>query len=293
MGDVAGVREIVRESVQDGYDYLKVYNRLSTAQFDAIMEEAEQGGIAVIGHGVRDPGLEHILEAGMRLVAHAEEYIYTFFDGCNDTGRISAAIALTQRTGAYLLPNMSAYEIIALQWGKPAVVDSLLDAPERRYLHPSFQRAWQGGHYTSRSGGLGQCVIFLRTLTKAFADAGIPLLLGTDSPGIPGMYPGYSIHNDLRNMVAAGLTPYQALAAGTRVAGEFAKATLREVDEFGVIRVGARADLVLLASNPLENVANVRGPVGVMANGTWFDAEALRNQLESLAARFGATGNQE
>ena len=290
VGDVEGARDIVRESVRQGYDYLKVYNALSTPQFDAIIEEAALGDIAVIGHGVRDPGLEHILESGMRMVAHAEEYIYTFFRGCTDTSRMDEAIALTQRTGAYLLPNLSAYEIIALQWGKPPVVDSLLAGPEHRYLHPSFRSSWQGGRYTARSGGLRQCVVFLRTLTKAFADAGIPLLLGTDSPGIPGMYPGYSIHNDLRNMVESGLTPFQALSAGTRVAGEFARATVSGVDDFGVIRIGARADLVLLASNPLADVANVRRPLGVVVNGRWWSAVALQDQLDALAARFGLTG---
>ena len=97
-------------------------------------------GLSIIGHGVCEPGLVHILESGMAAVAHAEEYIYTLFGG----SRFSEAIELTKRTGAYVIPNLSAYEIITLQWGKPPVVDSLFDQPERRYLHPDFRRSWRG-----------------------------------------------------------------------------------------------------------------------------------------------------
>ncbi len=141
---VEEAREAIRGAAESGYDYIKAYNSLTTAQFDAIVEEANRAGLSIIGHGVRDPGLEHILESGMSMVAHGEEYIYTFFRGCNARDRIPEAIELTRRTGAYVLPNLSAYEIMTLQWGKPPVVDSLLNLPERRFLHPNFQRSWAG-----------------------------------------------------------------------------------------------------------------------------------------------------
>ena len=96
------------------YDYIKVYNSLTTAQFDAIIEEAGNQGIRVIGHGVREPGLGYILESGQVLVAHAEEYLYSFFDFQDDRSRIQEAVDLTRETGAYLIPNLSAYEIMAI-----------------------------------------------------------------------------------------------------------------------------------------------------------------------------------
>lgn len=285
---VAEARETVRTASAEGYDYIKAYNSLTTAQWDTIAEEAGRAGLGIIGHGVRDPGLEHILETGMDMVAHGEEYIYTLFRGCDDDARarLPEAIDLTRRTGAYVLPNLSAYEIIALQWGKPPVVDSLIDQPEWRYLHPSFRRGWQGGSYTGRAGSIDPCVVFLRDMTKAFADAGLPLLLGTDSPGVPGMYPGYSIHNDARNLARAGLTPYQIMVAGTRAAGEFVAATHRDAPRFGVIEVGASADLMLLDRNPLEDVENWTAPAGVMTRGTWWSRDRLNAALEEMAASF-------
>jgi hypothetical protein len=279
---VDSARAVVREAEASGYDYIKVYNSLTSAQFAAIIDEARAAGMAVIGHGVRQPGMEGILQGGQVMIAHGEEYIYTFFGNTIDRSRIPAAVELTKRFGAFVLPNLSAFEIITLQWGKPAVVDSFLRLPEVRYLHQSYQASWQGGRYTGRRGSLVTRLAFLKDLTLALAQADVPLLLGSDSPGIPGMFPGASIHNDLRNMVDAGLTPYQALAAGTRTAGEFVLSTRPGSPVFGVITPGSRADLVLLADNPLEDVANVRNPEGVMAAGRWWTADDIHRYLQSL-----------
>jgi hypothetical protein len=275
-------RAAIRNAAASGYDYIKVYNSLTSAQFAAIIEEARAAGLAVIGHGVRQPGMEGILQGGQVMIAHGEEYIYTFFGNTIERSRIPAAVALTKRFGAYVLPNLSAFEIITLQWGKPAVVDSFLRLPEVRYLHPSYHESWQRGRYTRRRGSLVTRLAFLKDLTLAFAQADVPLLLGSDSPGIPGMFPGASIHNDLRNMVDAGLTPYQALTAGTRTAGEFARRTRSGSPIFGVVAPGSRADLMLVADNPLEDVANVRSPEGVMVAGRWWTADDLHRHLQSL-----------
>ncbi len=275
-------RDAIKQASTRGYDYIKVYNSLTTAQFHAIMEEANAAKIAVIGHGVRAPGMREILQSGQVMIAHSEEFIYTFFNNTTNRSRIPSAVELMKNTGAYLLPNLSTFEIISLQWGKPAVVDSLLTLPAARYLHPSLHKSWQSGRYTSRAGSLNNRLIFLRELTKAFADAEIPLLLGTDSPGIPGMFPGASIYNDLRNMVQAGLTPYQALSAGTRIAGQFVKQTKPGSPVFGVIRRGARADLILLNENPLLDVAAVKDLQGVMVSGTWHSSAYLQDLLNSL-----------
>ncbi len=270
------------------YDYIKVYNSLTSAQFDAIMDEAKVAGIAVVGHGVRRPGMQAILEAGQVMIVHGEEYIYTYFGNTTNRALIPGAVDLTKRTGAYVLPNLSAFEIMAVQWGRPSAVDSFLSQPEVRYLHQSYRQSWRSGRYTTRNGSLRPRLVFLQELTRAFANANVPLLLGTDSPGIPGMFPGASIHNDLRLMVDAGLTPYQALSAGTRTAGAFVRQTIPGSPVFGVITEGARADLVLLEDNPLESVAAARNPNGVMVGGDWWSAEALREMLDELYGTVGS-----
>ncbi len=104
--------------------------------------------------------------------------------------------------------------------------------------------------------------LFVRELSRA----GARILLGTDA-GIDVVAPGESVHDELREMVAAGLTPFDALRAGTTSAAEF----LGRPD-LGRVAVGARADLLLLEGNPLADVANAHRMDGVVLRGAWRPA---------------------
>ena len=74
------------------------------------------------------------------------------------------------------------------------------------------------------------------------------------------LVPGVSLHEELALFVRAGLSPFEALRAGTSDAAKF----LKRDREFGTVAVGQRADLLLLEANPLENVANVGRRAGVI-----------------------------
>lgn len=79
------------------------------------------------------------------------------------------------------------------------------------------------------------------------------------------------------------MTPYEAIRAGTADAAKF----LHLDNEFGVVGPGMRADLLLLNSNPLEDVKNISKLAGVMTNGRWLTAEGLSQQLSALRASNG------
>ena len=113
-------------------------------------------------------------------------------------------------------------------------------------------------------------------------DCGVKLLLGVDS-GFRYLLPGFSIHDELRLRVEAGLTPYQALRMATVNAAEF----LKRQEEMSIVAVGQRADLLLLQANPLEDVRNVSQRVGVMVGGRWFSETRLRETLEEIARSYG------
>jgi hypothetical protein len=287
-GEDAARSAVVRAKAE-GYEFIKVYNNVGSTEFHAILDEARRQRLAVVGHAVRSVELKDALNAGQVMVVHGEEYIYMYFHRSRDLAMAKQAADFTRAAGAYVIPNLSAYEAISLQWGKPEQVETFLSRLEARYLTPCRKRDWEHDDYVARSGTLAGNLEFLRQFTKALSDAGVPLALGTDSPNIPGLFAGYSIHDDLRNMVQSGLTPYQALSAGTRVPGEFIKKFVPGADSFGTVQVGNRADLLLLPHNPLDSVENVREPAGVMAAGHWMPAGFLQERLDDFAKRF-ATG---
>jgi adenine deaminase len=80
----------------------------------------------------------------------------------------------------------------------------------------------------------------------------------------------------------AGMTPFEAIRAGTADAATF----LHQENEFCVIAVGRRADLLLLNANPLSDVKNVSKRIGVAVNGQWFTEEQLKQLLDELRASY-------
>ncbi len=289
-GGVDGVdaaRDAVARADSLGFDFIKVYNALTAEQFAAITAEAKRHGIAVLGHGVRSIGLEQGFAAGQVMVVHGEEYMYTDLRRSLDTTNIPRVVAATKKYGAYVIPNLSAYNAMTLQWGKPEVLEEFLQRPAAKHMPPYWVNDWKSRDYVQRRGSTIPQNEFLKKLTLALHRAGVPIISGTDSPGIPGMVAGASLHDDLRLLVEAGLTPYEALAAATRTPGEFAVKHLRSKDRFGMIAPGYRADFVLVDGDPLDNIGALASPRAVMVRGNWLD----QNQLQELLRTWSATSN--
>jgi imidazolonepropionase-like amidohydrolase len=87
---------------------------------------------------------------------------------------------------------------------------------------------------------------------KTLADAGVPYGFGTDS-GPPGRFPGYFAHWEMELMVEAGLTPMQVITAATGSAAAFLHAK-----DLGTLEASKWADLIVLNSNPLDDIKNTR-----------------------------------
>jgi imidazolonepropionase-like amidohydrolase len=110
---------------------------------------------------------------------------------------------------------------------------------------------------------------YIRTLTYRAQKKGILLLAGTDSP-LPALYPGRSLQQELRLLVSAGLSNAETLRAATINAGIVAKKFVDPSSCIGTITVGCEADLVLLGSNPLDDIRNAADIVGVVADGVYY-----------------------
>lgn len=283
----AEAEEAVIEIKAGGWDFIKVYNSIPTDAYQALMTKAKSEGIAVIGHGVRAPGMQGILNSGQVMIAHAEEYLYTFFNRTPNESKIAEAVMLTKDAGAYVTPNLCTYETIARQWGNPAESQRLLNLPEMKNVSPKWKdNFWKQFDFPTRNGNINTEYAFLKKLTKSFYDVGVPLLLGTDTPFMTGQANGFAIHDDIRNLTECGLTPYQALSIGTKNAGEFINKFVSGSKPFGLIKVGCKADLLLLQTNPLKDVRALRDRVGVMINGRWLSEAKLKEEMEALVKSY-------
>jgi len=290
-------RAIVGLAKTNGYRFIKVYNDLSADAFAALAQEARRQGLAVVGHGVTAVGLERQIEAGQALVAHAEEFLYTVFrepgsesDALPSPEQVARTAAWLRRRGTYVTADLNTYATIAAQWGKPDVLASYLHDPHARFLVPEWRMQWQGSGYAKRTGpGIDATRRFLAGFIKTLSDAGVPLVMGTDAPTIPGLVPGYAVHDNLDALHEAGLSNYQALSTATRQPGAFFRQFVRDSEPFGTLEVGHRADLILSVGNPLEDLSVLRQPQGVMVAGRWFPADELRDMRETVAREYAGS----
>lgn len=115
-------------------------------------------------------------------------------------------------------------------------------------------------------------------------EEGVLLLGGTDAAN-PGLFHGWSLHDELANLVRwAGLSPHQAIETVTVNAAKYWK----KEGERGIVAAGAEADLLLLAANPLADIANTRTIEGLVIDGMWLDRGELDHLLESVSRSYAA-----
>jgi len=115
-----------------------------------------------------------------------------------------------------------------------------------------------------------------RKIIAACNKNGVGLLLGSDAPQVFDV-PGFSVHHELRYLVEAGLSPYDALKTGTVNVGKF----LHRAD-VGIVKTGAVSDLLLLNGNPLEDIGQSRNIQGVMLGHLWLSPEYINTELKKL-----------
>lgn len=298
----AAVR-MVAEQKAAGYDLVKLHPGLTRAEFDSIDAAADRAGLPYGGHVSEDVGLRRALEAGQSSVDHLDGYVDALlpyppapgtagFFGLAlidraERSRLPALARATRDAGVWNVPTQSLIEHLT----GPEPAEALAQRPEMRYMPPATVKQWVAAKqqilgspgFTPAAGR--NFIQLRRDIIGALHAAGAGLLLGSDAPQVFNV-PGFAIHHELPMMVASGLSPFEALVAGTRSPAEY----FGEAADWGTVQPGRRADLVLLDANPLQNVANASRIAGVMMGGRWLDAGQIRGRLDAIAARMAAAG---
>jgi imidazolonepropionase-like amidohydrolase len=278
-------REVVAQR-RAGYDFIKLHGDLTREAYARLNAVARREGIRVVGHAPRNLGLAAMFEERQYALAHAEEFLYDTSNSSRNFQRIEPQIPDLARSmvkaGIWLMPNLTAFRVIGLM---ASDLDAVLARPEVRYLPSSNQQGWgpRTNPYTARFGPDDYSRIMarlelLQKLVRGFQAAGVRMLIGTDAMNT-GVVPGFSTHDELEELVVAGLTPFEALRAATANAAEFLAKGQR-----GTVAVGQRADLVLLDANPLLDITNTRRIRGVGLRGQWLarpDLDAILGSLRS------------
>ena len=292
--DAGIARSRVAELKSQSVDFIKIYEMVSPEVFAALVEAADTHGLPIAAHvrlsmrastaGPQVNSMEHLRNVELDCAGNSDELIATRRERLS-AGDESSGMAL--RTFLHNLQRRNA--IAALDEARCAEVlgtlRNTIQVPTARLnalsMFPAFQRddwaeafaglpqavqeEWSGpSPWVSRDPAQRDLTVAQYTLDMIdrMHKAGVPVGAGTDTP-IALAIPGYSLHNELEVLVAAGLTLLEALGAATVQPAKFF--SLEE--EMGAIAPGMRADLLLLDANPLTDIRNTRTISRVIARG--------------------------
>ncbi|MCW9705453.1 amidohydrolase family protein [Fodinibius salsisoli] len=297
-------RQRVRDQHEAGYNFLKIFPGPSLEEYNAIADEANAAGIEFSGHIPASVGLQRALEAGQTTIDHLDKYVEALVTDSSsiqeveDPGVIYFGMHLTPYINRDRIQEVAQMTAEASTWNVPtqALSEHVLgpDSPEELSQRPEFQympdemvNNWIGskqsitGHEGFTTELAEQYLQLRRDILKTLHEADAGLLLGSDAPQIFNV-PGFSVHHELRYIVEAGLTPYEAIQTGTVNPAEY----LGKTQDRGTIAEGKVADMVLLEENPLDDISNSSSIAGVMYRGNWLSKEEIDKRLSEIAAKY-------
>lgn len=292
--DEAVARLRVAELNTEGVDFIKIYEMVSPQVFAALVEAAGIHGLPIAAHvplsmrastaGPRVNSMEHLRNVELdcagnsdmlletrrqRLLSDADRPGMALRTFLHEMQRLDAAAALDEARCAEVLATLrSTIQVPTARLNALSIfpvferedfAGALADLPPAVRAEWSGPSPWVSRDPSQRDLRYAQ---FSLDMIARMHGAGVPIGAGTDTP-IALAIPGYSLHNELEVLVAAGLTPLDALAAATVQPAKFF--SLEE--EMGVIAPGMRADLVLLDASPLADIRNTRTIHRVIARG--------------------------
>ena len=233
--------------------------KLTPQLYGAIIDEAHKRGMRVAVHATGLADAKDLLRAGIDIFAHmisdVDEELVALF---RQHPKTSVLLALGGPRRTVYAPWLDPVHPLVTETVSPRQIARLRDrlastTPDaRERARVSWERLASG----------------IRRLSAA----GVRIGVGTDGGGQTGdQFVGWTMHTEMENMVAAGMTPAQVLVAATQTSAE-----ILGLDELGAIAPGKSADFVVLDANPLDDITNSRTIASVYLRGTQVDRERLR-----------------
>ena len=234
------------------------FKKLGSSLYQAIIDQAHHRGLLAAAHLYELSDAKQLAEAGLDLIVHSVR------DAEVDRGLIRRLLAkgityaptLTREQSTYVYADSPAWlddpffssgiDSSIIQGLRTNLRDNQSKDPEQEINRENFRMA-------------------MRNL-KALSDAGVKIGFGTDT-GPPARFPGYFEHWEAELMVEAGLTPMQVIVSFSRNSSE----ALGIDRDYGTLAEGKVADMILLNSNPLGNIRNLRDIHAVYVGGGAVD----------------------
>ena len=269
----AEARDAVKRYKSAGYLQIKIRDHVKLETLKAICDEAHLLGMRVTGHVPESMNALQAVEAGMDQINHMN-YVMTGFFPKRDRNsppltvnlgapNIKNALEVFKEHGTVIDPTLAVLELMLRPMNMPieSFEPGLTKVPQELTVQINKK-----GEAEAPPEALRMVMDVMLKLVGALHQAGVPIVAGSDV-GVP----GHTLHRELELYVKAGLTPLEAIQTATTTPAHSFKLDF----EFGAIERGARADLIVLDGNPVENISNIRKVRYVVTQGRLFESAKL------------------
>jgi imidazolonepropionase-like amidohydrolase len=229
--------------------------KLTPALYGAIIDEAHKNNLRVTVHATNLPDVKALVRANVDGLAHmVTEVDDELIDLLKAHRNVYFTLALGGLRRQLYAPWLNPPHPLISDTVAPEQIKRLQDRLAKG-PSPAAQQSWER----------------IAAGVKRFAAAGVQIGVGTDGGGQQGdQFIGWTMHAELENMVAAGMTPAQVLLAATKTSAAIVK-----LDELGGVAPGKSADFVVLDANPLDDITNTRRIAKVYLRGQELPRAAM------------------
>ena len=283
-------RRVVAYWADEGVDWFKVYTRVGQAELAAVIDEAHKREVKVTGHlcsisfteavALGIDNIEHGFFTNSDYVENKEQGVCPpgVRESLLDVDLKGEAVRETIRTmvesDVAMTSTLPVYELSVPN--RPPLEDRVLEA----MAHGAREEYLKTREEIANRDESPMSTLFpkAQAFEKAFYDAGGLLAAGVDPTGMGGALPGFGDQRNYELLLESGFTPEQVIQImtlnGARVLGEDA--------DLGSVEVGKRADLVVIAGNPVARPAEIRNVILVFKEGVAYDSPKLIDSVKGL-----------
>ena len=283
--DPDAARQEVRRQAGVGAKFIKVYCLIKKDVLAAIVDEASKHNLEVACDLIHSKEVDALSAAkiGVTWFEHASGFAQSMYPGWHlhadknewnhinwqepDKEKIMKLCKEMLSLNIKICPTMVVQdqaEKLPDYWNpKNAITDS-----SAQYFKGHWDGMLEHAELVREQAGLLN--EFVKTVAKTYADLGGTVVAGSDTPAIPGIFPGMSLHRELELFVEAGFSPLSALQAATIRAAESI-----DLHQIGLIQKSRLANLVILDKNPLEDISNTQSIAYIVKGGKIYTQDEI------------------
>lgn len=269
-------RKLVKKYKEKGYDYIKTYNQLPKALFDATIEQSIISNIPIVAHPSFKVEYKYHFNSNISTIEHTEDIFQQPLNYKIDREKLTSIIDGYAKSNQTHSPTLTVFFNLTEIYNKG---ESFLTTEQANYMNPFIKSIEMSdfdfhmnikANNSNATGRINDQHNFHIEIIKKLHKAGVNIVCSTDA-GVLNTAAGFSIHQELNFYKKAGMSNYEALKTATVNPLKVYK----DYNKFGTIEKGKMANLILSNKNPLNDLTTFKEPEWVMIKGRMINKSLI------------------